>query len=265
MFHSRIIFGVLFVAMGLGLQAAAQESQPADLRLEEMTRQAGLLKMKFLDQKARRPAPQLVKSPLLRCNDPTRAEVDGSVWLWTERKRPVAITSVLIVGEDLSYEHSSLSDEALEITGRPDWTWAPQATKREWTMLDDAVPETPIARQRVLRGIAEKFDASEYHSGQTFQLRLLPRPIYTYADPDHDVMAGALLALVNGTNPEVLVQIEARQSKTGKPYWQVAFARLTAAEASVQLGENEIWKVPAIEKWSPREPYYSVKSEDSNK
>ena len=36
-----------------------------------------------------RPVPALLKTPVLRCNDPTRAEVDGAVWLWLDGKRPV--------------------------------------------------------------------------------------------------------------------------------------------------------------------------------
>jgi hypothetical protein len=75
--------------LSFSVAVRGQESPKADVRLESMSRRAGLLKMTFPDH-AKRRAPELSKSPVLRCNDPTREEVDGTVWLWVEGKRPVA-------------------------------------------------------------------------------------------------------------------------------------------------------------------------------
>jgi hypothetical protein len=240
--------------------AQAQETEPSDARLEAMVRRTGLLKMS-LPEDEKRPAPELSKSSVLRCNDPTREEVDGTVWLWLEGKRPLAALCLFLVREQWNYEHVSLCDEALKVTGRPDWAWQPPATKRAWLTLDEPVPGSTAARDRTSRALAGRFTASEVRKGEPYPLRLLPRPLYTYADPERGIVHGALFAFVYGTNPEILVQLEAREAK-GKPAWNVSFARLSSAEISVKLGEKEVWTVPAMTASNPKHDYFSAHGKD---
>ena len=44
------------------------------------------------------------------------------------------------------------------------------------------------ARQTAMRSLARKLEASEVRRGESFPLRLLDRPIYTYADEKHGVL-----------------------------------------------------------------------------
>ena len=99
--------------------------------------------------------------------------------------------------------------------------------------------------------------ASETRRGETFPLRLLERPLYSYADEKQGVIAGDVFALSYGTNPEALVQIEA-VSMDGKSHWRLAFARLSAAEVTVRLNDKEIWRVEAKTANDPRATYYGV-------
>ena len=114
-----------------------------------------------------------------------------------------------------------------------------------------------------LRGaaIARQLEASEFHVGETYQLRLLERPLYTYSDVDHGLIEGTLFAFAYGTNPEILLQLEARDTKDG-PKWQAAFARLSSAEITVKLNDDEIWKVPAVRDFDARESYYAAIERD---
>ena len=51
---------------------------------------------------------------------------------------------------------------------------------------------------------------------------------------------GALFTFANGTDPQGLLQLEAR--KTGEAYkWQYAFARLATGAVIAKLGEKEIY------------------------
>ena len=95
--------------------------------------------------------------------------------------------------------------------------------------------------------------------GERFPLHLLNQPIYSYSDPDHGLLDAAVFAISYGTNPEILVQVEARESD-GKRQWRVAFSRLSAAEVTVRLKDQEIWKVGPIgpNEYDPHGPYFAT-------
>jgi hypothetical protein len=251
---------VLVVGAATG-QESADDGQAA--RRAAMLQRAGKLKLEYAGMPDR-PAPTLSKSPLLRTNDPTRSEMDGALWLWLYGKRPVAaLTMTYYSTRKWNYENVTLTDEALSLSGRPTWKWQPQAQQRTWILLDDAVPDAPRPRQLVLRAIPRQFDVTEVRRGEQFPLRLVGQPIYSYADPASGVLDAALFVVSNGTNPEVIVQVEAR-AEGGKHRWYVAFARLTAAEATVMLGDKELWKVPAIAvgEYDPTACYYATNEPD---
>ena len=44
------------------------------------------------------------------------------------------------------------------------------------------------------------------------QMRLLTQPIFRYASPQAGIIDGTMFAFVQGTDPEVFLQVEARQS-----------------------------------------------------
>src|SRR4029450_2473460 len=94
-----------------------------------------------------------------------------------------------------NYEHVALADEALAVTGRPGWSWQPKAAMRTWSRIDEPVAETARARESALRSVARGLEASESRRGEAFALRLLERPIYTYADEKQGVADGALFAM----------------------------------------------------------------------
>lgn len=223
---------------------------------EGLTKRAESLKMTWADD-PQRPAPTLLKTPVLRCNDPTRSEVDGAVWMWLDGKRPVTAMCVIqYAGGRWNYEFMSLCDDALQVTGRPDWSWNPIASPREWKKIDDAVPETAVARQVSIRAIARRLEATEFYRGQTFNLRLLSRPIYTYADEQNGIIEGAVFALSNGTNPECLVQLEARREKPDM--WYISCGRLSSAVVNVKLDDKEIWSVERASETDSQDSYFAT-------
>ena len=85
----------------------------------------------------------------------------------------------------------------------------------------------------------------------------MERPLYTYADADRGIIAGGLFAMSYGTNPELLVQLEARKSGD-KTQWHIAFARMSAAEINVRMADQELWHVEAMKADNPQAAYYGV-------
>lgn len=260
-------FGPVLVLVLIGIvgdlrgQEASDEEQAA--RRAAMILRAGKLRLQYAGMPDHKPL-ALSKSPVLRTNDPTRNELDGGLWLWFDGQRPIAALIVTYyASRKWNYENVTLTDEALSLRGRPSWSWQPEAAVREWVELNEVVPEAPRARQLALRALPRPFDVSEVRRGERFPLRLVGQPIYVYSDPESNLLDGALFVVSNGTNPEVMIQVEAR-ANGGERRWHVAFARLTAAEATVMLGDKMLWKVPpiAVGEFAPNAGYYATNEPD---
>jgi hypothetical protein len=244
------------LAASISLAAAGQEAAKPETTSAALAKRAASLTMSWPDHPQRK-APSLLTAPVLRCNDLTRDEVDGAVWLWLDDKRPIAAMCLLqFASGKWNYELVSLNHESMKVAGSAAWTWEPKATPRTWIALESAVPENSRARQQTLRTLARRSAASERHRGESFVLRLLERPLYTYADEANGILEGAVFALTNGTNPEILLQLEAQGDKTKK--WRAAFSRLGSAALQVKLEDQEVWSAPAVDARDPREPYFGV-------
>src|SRR5262249_51518819 len=143
---------------------------------------------------------------------------------------------------------------------RPDGTlrWAP-AKGVEFREIPDApAPATGEAeRLRQMRDLAKRFSAREFYdiTSQAYTLRLVPHPIDRYADAASGVVDGAIFAFANGTNPEVLLLIEARRRGDGAPSWSYAAAPLSRAQSTLRLGKQDVWSYPVKEVTLPGDPY----------
>jgi hypothetical protein len=100
-----------------------------------------------------------------------------------------------------------------------------------------------------MKAIAARFKATMtgWQGDNTDQeeLRLLPRPLYRYElknakEPDPNLLDGALFAYVQGTDPEVVLVLEAIGTAE-KAVWQYAFVRATSGGLEVKLGREVVW------------------------
>jgi hypothetical protein len=92
-----------------------------------------------------------------------------------------------------------------------------------------------------------------------YELRRLERPLHTYQDEDSGVQAGALYTLANGTNPEIMLFIEARvDPKNGtKAAWQFLVGRLAHAGLHLEYDGKEVFTAPRANQLSGRDrPYW---------
>ena len=251
---------------GLGRAQETGLSPDSTERLEEMTARANLLRAKFADDDAR--PLELVPQPVLRYSDAARRDTDGTMWVFAERERPVALVCLFIKPDrfrEWNYEFVSLVDETLKVSGRPRWSWTPRKQSRTWTKLKDKVTGRAAGRTQQMRAIARQMQASEILDKEPYQLRLLNQPVYRYSDESLAIEDGAIFVYAYGTNPEVLMQIEARHGPGDGASWFVSFARLTAAAATVERAGETLWNVdpvplptaPGVGGFQPTDPYYS--------
>jgi hypothetical protein len=197
--------------------------------------------------------------PLHRRTDPTRPFSGGALWAWRVSGRPVAVVGV----EDYGYwslEFVSLSTGRLKADDGAGTGWNPSKGGIAYREIPGA-PEPaadPAGRLRQIRELARKFTGRENWDQRDHALRLLPHPIDRYADPGSGVMDGAIFLYANGTNPEILLMIEARRQGDAPPKWSFAAAPLGKASLYLNIGSREVWNCPDDSEHHPTadEPYY---------
>ena len=109
-------------------------------------------------------------------------------------------------------------------------------------------------RLRQIRDLLKRITASEFYDGKHYTLRLLPHPIDRYADPASGVVDGAIFIYANGTNPEILLLIEARPRAAGPPAWSYAAAPLSRAQVSLKLDGRISGRSPTKQQTAPKIP-----------
>jgi hypothetical protein len=195
--------------------------------------------------------------PILRWLNPTRGQKgEPTLILWTDAGRPEALASVYPWGTNLIHECCSLArGEGLIAKDRGLTLWAPSTPGVTFRDIPDSPTpaETATARLLQARALAERFKAALVSSAgnreSREELRLLPKPIYRYdlnltksAYPD--LIDGVMFAFVQGTDPEVVLLVEAirRGDRIG---WQYAFARATGYSVEARLGSQVVWSASA--------------------
>ena len=258
--------------------AAKEDDRVA--RLAEMKQIAGTFQAAAIDGGTRTPV-ALVPEPLHRWTDPTRENSDGALWAWRSSGRPIAIIAIELYPQDKTFgtiwalEFTSLSTGPIEVEGgdhfdmfcedlpppRADGRlrWAPAKGGLEFREIPDAPApaKTEAERLRQMRDLLKRFSAREFYDiTAQVALRLLSHPIDRYADAASGLVDGAIFIYANGTNPEVLLVIEARRPGTGSPSWSYAAAPLTRAEPTLRLGRQDVWTHPPEEVPSPDDTYF---------
>jgi hypothetical protein len=174
----------------------------------------------------------------------------GDVFVWTYHGRPEVIGTIFSHPWEsgqrmICHELHSLSTVVLVVDRKATEQWVPQAAGVDLKPVEGAPAPAgnPAQRLAQMRSLAREFTGrSKSDDGQTWELRLLPQPIYRYASTDPDVLDGALFALVStaGTDPEIILVLEARRSPSGRQ-WAFAAARFSDMSLWLSHKNKEVW------------------------
>jgi hypothetical protein len=122
--------------------------------------------------------------------------------------------------------------------------------------------ESPPANSRnrrtaQFRALVRRFDAHEFWDpdNSRYELRLLATPVHRYDDTNAGIIDGAVFVFANGTNPEVLLLLEAREDEDAGT-WHYGLARLGHAEMHTSFDGTEVWTVPRVDPSRRDEPYW---------
>ena len=214
----------------------------------------------------------LKSGPLLRWTQPVRGGDDGAVYLWLDRGRPAAIGTIFAWPHSsgnyvVQHEFHSLALEPISARFRDRAVWQPDRPGLELKAVPDgpAPAEMPAQRLRQIRALVRDFSAeSTGAEGGKWELRLLNQPLYRYqldpsASKPEAVLDGALFAFVQGTDPEIILLVEARQDGDSAQ-WQYACARFSDHALRISHKGAVVWEVPRSNP-RPDAPHYYFAAE----
>jgi hypothetical protein len=202
-------------------------------------------------ESAPKKALELKKEPVLEWVNPARGGGQyGAVFLWLRDGRPAALACIFsdqhpkLPGRQVNHELHALDPQKLVVTRDAYNQWKPQAGLARQQLPDAGEPASATGgRLLQMKKLAQEFAGHTIdRDAKRWDLRLLPAPLYRYPATKSGVIDGALFALVSeaGTDPEVLLLIEAREEK-GKLRWEYAVGRFSDLELHVSRKDKEVY------------------------
>ncbi len=191
--------------------------------------------------------------PLLRFNNTVSGVPDGIIVMWKQGVRPAVFARMFQTkGGAWIHECQSLASAPLVMRREGQVRWQPQTAAESFKPLPEARPpaDSAAARLRQMRDLAREFSSSDDFKidpsdaePTRHQLRLLPNPIYRYADLDAGIVDAAVFAFVHGTDPEVFLVLEARSSN-GASAWHYTLAPMTCWAVEARRDGDVVWHLP---------------------
>lgn len=258
MLKYAVCFMSAFWSASAFAQEAAADGTPRTLR--ELIDESVAWYQVFPSAESDEPAETLTA---LRWANNARGSEDGITLLFVHGGRPLAAACVYPWGPRLEHDFESLSRERIVARYDGQIIWQPQQPGVTFADIPEAPPpeNSRPARLRQMKALAEQFQATllgwKRDNTDREELRLLSRPLYRYDPKDGPVIDGTVFAFVMGTDPEVLLLIEAVQNE-GATKWQYAFARRTSGELEGRLRNQVVWKAPRFPTQNdPTRPHYT--------
>jgi hypothetical protein len=209
---------------------------------------------------------RLVDEPVLRYADNTRKSRDSTIWIWVNEGRPGAILGVEHYAEwprdkQWLFEIASLSPNRISVERDKKELWAAREPGLRLQSLADAPQPAskPAARLAQMKQLLRRFTAHERAVVEgRIELRGMAKPLYRYESDAAGTKDGAVFSFANGTNPEVLLILEAQPDGEDASGWRFAFAQITGAEVFADLDGQQIWQCPEADPPAKRDAYFNA-------
>lgn len=248
--NHEILLGVIGLAFALAPRPSLAQDTPSSAKdpAEEQRkwvplfqRHAGEYVVRIVPANDPPTEARWLSKPVLRWWQPVRGGDDGALYLWLHEGRPVAAVTFFTFkwpsGERaIVHERHSFSALPVEAEWRGRTVWRATVPGVTYQAVPGAPKpaETPAARLRQMQAIARDFSAHTVDDQQKdWPLRLLPTPLYRFEAATADSLDGAIFALVQGTDPEAFLLLDARGAPEARR-WEFAAARFTDRKLVVQ-------------------------------
>lgn len=207
---------------------------------------------------------KLVGRSLLKWSKNTDEDVYGNVYVWTDQDVPAAVASIFKFvrpKDDVTSEFHSLATVPIRAAVGTKNVWNPRRRGITYNQLKEVanVANRKSLRLAQMRSIARRFRAErEDPNGNLTQLRFLPNPVFEYTSDVKGVLAGAIFAFVDQTDPEVWLILEARQSENGDRAWHYALARMNTRRLKVHFRDEEVFTTEYLESFDDVQSEYCL-------
>jgi len=199
---------------------------------------------------------QIVPNPVFRYSDEERLIPDATLWVWTRDGRPVAIQKVEGNnhggGRQWTICFASLSEGLLKTNWPSGRRYESQTPGVTFKPIPMAAPpsDKPRLRAAELKSLKDRFSGRLSVDGAGkggAETRTIARPIYEYDDPASGLPRGAIFGVSStGTNPDLLLLIEARSDEDGNERWEYAHARMTSTSLILRLDDVDVWSETSV-------------------
>jgi hypothetical protein len=204
------------------------------------------------------------KEPALRWTNPAAGRVYGNTYVWLQNGRPVAVGSLFRnfhPWNTLNGELAALGGAKLVAKRGEKVMWQPKG-EWKWQPVPGAPAPAATAGQRLvqMRALAGEFavellDTRNVRKGDEQTPRLLPKPLFRYDLEKSKTLDGALFAFVLGTDPELLLLVEA-DTAAEKPEWRFGVTRMNRDAIRLKHKDEKVWEASAFREHKPEDPYY---------
>jgi hypothetical protein len=167
-----------------------------------------------------------VDRPLLAYGEPARANSHGTLWAFGTRGRPVAFVELWQAADNEALWFQSVvrtGDQPLRLDLSDGKRWRPPEGKIARTAIKNAPrpSATKPTRLRQLKSLARQFTAHEFWGSDNSraELRLLVQPVHRYDDAPAGLQDGAAFIFAHGTNPEIILLLEALGPTADQSRW----------------------------------------------
>lgn len=204
------------------------------------------------------------KEPVLRWTNPAAGRVYGNTYVWTAGGRPVAVGSLFRNFQPwntFNGELASLGGTKLLAKRDNERKWAPNS-EWKWKPVPGAPAPAATAPQRLLQMkalagefVVELLDTRNVPKGDEQNPRLLPKPLHRHDAEKTKTLDGALFAFVIGTDPELMLLLEA-DTATAKPEWRFGVARMNRDAIRLKHKSEVVWEAASFREHKPEDAYY---------
>ena len=177
----------------------------------------------------------------------------GAIYVWTREGRPEVVGTMFSQREKnqrkVVHEFHTLAASVLTVDSPKglDRNWVPKGSLPMKPLSKaPAVAETPVRRMTQMRSLAREFTGYTQGGTERIELRLAPQPLIRYQPTRSDVLDGAIFAFLSsaaGTDPEVMLVIEARKAdeKAVETTWHLGIVRFTDRDLVVTRDDTELF------------------------